>query len=131
MTNIQKDAAKSRRAFLKGGAPPPQVPRRSPCRMWRGPRTPWCSSSRAPGPPRISSTNIAADFVTRVNDMGGGRLKLDLLAAGAVAKAFEVQDAVIAGTLDGGHGVAPIGTASTRPTRCSARRPPGAGAPTR
>ena len=37
--------------------------------------------------------------------MSGGRLKLDLLAAGAVAKAFEVQDAVIAGTLDGGHGV--------------------------
>ena len=34
-----------------------------------------------------------------------GRLKLELLAAGAVAKAFEVQDAVLAGTLDGGHGV--------------------------
>jgi TRAP-type mannitol/chloroaromatic compound transport system substrate-binding protein len=47
----------------------------------------------------------AADFVSRVNDMAGGRLKLELLSAGAVAKAFEVQDAVLAGTLDGGHGV--------------------------
>ena len=47
----------------------------------------------------------AADFVARVNDMAGGRLKLELLAAGSVAKAFEVQDAVLAGTLDGGHGV--------------------------
>ena len=48
---------------------------------------------------------FAADFVSRVNDMAGGKLKLELLAAGSVAKAFEVQDAVLAGTLDGGHGV--------------------------
>jgi TRAP-type mannitol/chloroaromatic compound transport system substrate-binding protein len=48
---------------------------------------------------------FASDYVARVNEMAGGRLKLDLLAAGAVAKAFEVQDAVLAGTLDGGHGV--------------------------
>lgn len=47
----------------------------------------------------------AQDFVNRVNDMGGGRLKIELLAAGAVAKALEVQDAVLSGTLDGGHGV--------------------------
>jgi TRAP-type mannitol/chloroaromatic compound transport system substrate-binding protein len=47
----------------------------------------------------------AADFVARVNEMGGGRLKLELLSAGAVAKALEVQDAVLSGTLDGGHGV--------------------------
>jgi TRAP-type mannitol/chloroaromatic compound transport system substrate-binding protein len=47
----------------------------------------------------------AQDFVNRVNEMGGGRLKIELLAAGAVAKALEVQDAVLAGTLDGGHGV--------------------------
>ena len=47
----------------------------------------------------------AQDYVNRVNEMSGGRLKLDLLAAGAVAKAFEMQDAVISGTLDGGHGV--------------------------
>jgi TRAP-type mannitol/chloroaromatic compound transport system substrate-binding protein len=47
----------------------------------------------------------AQDFVNRVNEMGGDRLKIELLAAGAVAKALEVQDAVLAGTLDGGHGV--------------------------
>jgi TRAP-type mannitol/chloroaromatic compound transport system substrate-binding protein len=48
---------------------------------------------------------FAQDFVNRVNEMGGGRLKIELLSAGAVAKALEVQDAVLAGTLDGGHGV--------------------------
>jgi TRAP-type mannitol/chloroaromatic compound transport system substrate-binding protein len=48
---------------------------------------------------------FASDFVQRVNDMGGGRLKFELLAAGSVAKALEVHDAVLSGTLDGGHGV--------------------------
>ena len=47
----------------------------------------------------------AADYVTRVNDMAGGRLKLDLLPAGAVVGSLQMQDAVIAGALDGGHGV--------------------------
>ncbi|MBI3706651.1 MAG: TRAP transporter substrate-binding protein, partial [Proteobacteria bacterium] len=41
----------------------------------------------------------------RVNDMAGGRLKLDVLAAGAVVGAFQMQDAVHSGALDGGHGV--------------------------
>jgi len=47
----------------------------------------------------------AQDYVTRVNEMSGGRLRLDLLAAGAVVGALQMQDAVIAGALDGGHGV--------------------------
>ena len=47
----------------------------------------------------------AQDYVDRVNEMSGGRLKLDLLAAGAVVGALQMQDAVIAGALDGGHGV--------------------------
>jgi TRAP-type mannitol/chloroaromatic compound transport system substrate-binding protein len=47
----------------------------------------------------------AQDYVAKVNEMSGGRLKLDLLAAGAVVGALQMQDAVIAGALDGGHGV--------------------------
>ena len=35
--------------------------------------------------------------------MGGGRLKIDYLKAGAVVKTFQVQDAVSKGVLDGGH----------------------------
>lgn len=46
------------------------------------------------------------DFAKRVNDMSGGRLKIDVLASGAVVPAFQLQDAVHAGILDGGHGVA-------------------------
>jgi len=47
----------------------------------------------------------ASDYVAKVNEMSGGKLKLDLLAAGAVVGALQMQDAVIAGALDGGHGV--------------------------
>jgi TRAP-type mannitol/chloroaromatic compound transport system substrate-binding protein len=47
----------------------------------------------------------AADYVKKVNDMSGGDLKIELLPAGAVVKAFDLIDAVSKGTLDGGHGV--------------------------
>jgi TRAP-type mannitol/chloroaromatic compound transport system substrate-binding protein len=47
----------------------------------------------------------ALDFAKKVNEMSGGRLKIDVLPAGAVVKAFDLLDAVGKGTLDGGHGV--------------------------
>src|SRR6266705_774937 len=48
---------------------------------------------------------FAVDYAKKVNDMSGGRLKLDVLAAGAVVPAFQLQDAVHSGVLDAGHGV--------------------------
>lgn len=48
---------------------------------------------------------FAADYVKKVNEMSGGRLELELLAAGAVVPAFQLLDAVNTGILDGGHGV--------------------------
>src|SRR5262244_1838561 len=47
----------------------------------------------------------AQDFAKKVNDMTGGKLKIEVLPAGAVVKAFDLIDAVSKGTLDGGHGV--------------------------
>jgi len=47
----------------------------------------------------------ANDFAKRVNEMSGGRLKIEVLPAGSVVKAFDLLDAVSKGTLDGGHGV--------------------------
>jgi TRAP-type mannitol/chloroaromatic compound transport system substrate-binding protein len=47
----------------------------------------------------------AQDFAHRVNEMSGGKLKIEVLPAGAVVKAFDLLDAVSKGTLDGGHGV--------------------------
>ncbi len=47
----------------------------------------------------------ALDYAAKVNAMSGGRLKLEVLPAGAVVGALQMQDAVNAGILDGGHGV--------------------------
>jgi TRAP-type mannitol/chloroaromatic compound transport system substrate-binding protein len=106
MTKISKAMnVDSRRAFLKGGAVAaagavtlamPNVARAQEAVTFKFQST-W--------PAKDIFHEYAADFVARVNEMAGGKLKLELLAAGSVAKAFEVQDAVLAGTLDGGHGV--------------------------
>jgi TRAP-type mannitol/chloroaromatic compound transport system substrate-binding protein len=48
---------------------------------------------------------MAQDYVSRVNEMAGGRLVIEYLLAGAVVKPFSIQDAVNDGVLDGGHHV--------------------------
>ena len=48
---------------------------------------------------------MAQEYVKRVNDMAGGRLRIDYLVSGAVVKPFEVMDAVSKGVLDAGHTV--------------------------
>lgn len=56
-------------------------------------------------PARDIFHEFAGDYANTVNSLAGGRLKLELLPAGAVVGALQLQDAVIAGALDGGHGV--------------------------
>ncbi|WP_095590241.1 TRAP transporter substrate-binding protein [Actibacterium ureilyticum] len=48
---------------------------------------------------------FAKDYATRVEAMSGGRLKVDVLPAGAVVAAFQVLDAVNDGVLDAAHSV--------------------------
>lgn len=48
---------------------------------------------------------FAAEYVTRVEEMSGGRIKIDLLPAGAVVAAFQVLDAVNDGVIDAAHSV--------------------------
>lgn len=48
---------------------------------------------------------MAQHYVERVEAMSGGRLKIDLLPAGAVVGAFQVIDAVNDGVLDASHSV--------------------------
>ena len=49
--------------------------------------------------------DFARQYVDRVEAMSGGRLKIDLLPAGAVVAAFQVMDAVNDGVLDAAHSV--------------------------
>jgi len=48
---------------------------------------------------------IFEDWAKKVNEMVGGRLRIDVLPDKAVVPAFELIEAVSRGTLDGGHGV--------------------------
>jgi TRAP-type mannitol/chloroaromatic compound transport system substrate-binding protein len=50
-------------------------------------------------------TDMAKQYVDRVNEMAGGRLRIEYLPAGAVVKPFEIIDAVSKGVLDAGHHV--------------------------
>jgi TRAP-type mannitol/chloroaromatic compound transport system substrate-binding protein len=50
-------------------------------------------------------TEFAQQYVERVNSMAGGRLKIDLLHAGAVVHAFQVLDGVHGGQIDMAHTV--------------------------
>jgi len=48
---------------------------------------------------------MAGQYVTRVEAMSGGKLKIDLTPAGAIVGAFQVLDAVNDGVLDASHTV--------------------------
>jgi len=50
-------------------------------------------------------TEMAQQYVERVNSMAGGRLKIDLLHAGAVVHPFQVLDGVHGGQIDMAHTV--------------------------
>jgi TRAP-type mannitol/chloroaromatic compound transport system substrate-binding protein len=104
MDVLKKDAAPTRRKFLSGAAAAtagtvalgfPMVSK-AQTTTFRFQST-W--------PAKDIFHEYASDFVKKVNDMAGARLKIELLPAGAVVPAFGLLDAVNKGTLDGGHGV--------------------------
>jgi TRAP-type mannitol/chloroaromatic compound transport system substrate-binding protein len=48
---------------------------------------------------------MAEDYVKRVNEMAGGRLRIDYLVGGSVVHPFQVLDGVHGGQIDGAHTV--------------------------
>lgn len=48
---------------------------------------------------------FALDFAKKLNEMAAGQLRIEMLPQGAVAKPFEMLDAVHRGQVDGGHSV--------------------------
>ena len=104
-TGKAADAGGDRRRFLKGGATAaaaatavaafPQVSRAQTATLKM--QTSWGATS--------PFQEMAKQYVDRVEAMAGGRLKIDLLPAGSVVKAFQVQDACHSGVLDATHTV--------------------------
>ena len=97
--------AATRRRFLKGGALAaagagaalafPQVSRAQTVTLKM--QTSWG--------PKETIQDMARNYVERVEAMSGGRLKIDLLARGAVVKSFQLQEAVHKGVLNAAHTV--------------------------
>ena len=54
-------------------------------------------------PSKDISHEYATDFAKKVNDMASGKLKIDVLPAGAVVPAFQRLEAVNKGTLNRSH----------------------------
>lgn len=106
MTDTRDSARLSRRSFLRKGAlggsaaaasalAAPAVLAQAPLVMKM--QTSWPASD--------IWMDFAREYVTRVEEMSGGRLKVDLLPAGAVVGAFQVMDAVNDGVIDAAHTV--------------------------
>ena len=54
-------------------------------------------------PPTSIVQDAAKLLVETIEKTSGGRLKMELLPAGAIVPAFEIQDAVNRGVIDAGH----------------------------
>ncbi|MFP1644161.1 TRAP transporter substrate-binding protein [Pontitalea aquivivens] len=106
MTTTKTPAPVSRRSFLTKGAlaggvaatgalAAPAVLAQAPLVMKM--QTSWPASD--------IWMDMAREYTTRVEEMSGGRLKVDLLPAGAVVGAFQVMDACHDGVIDAAHSV--------------------------
>lgn len=104
MTTSEKPAV-SRRSFLRKGALAGGVAASglaAPAVLAQAPivikmQTSWGASN--------IWDEFAKDYATRCEEMSGGRLKFDVLPAGAVVAAFQVMDACNDGVLDAAHSV--------------------------
>jgi TRAP-type mannitol/chloroaromatic compound transport system substrate-binding protein len=102
MPRSKNSAKGGRRAFLRtalvaaaGTIAAPNVSR-AQTQVWRF-QSAW--------PTQDIFHEFAQDFVRRVNEMAGNRLRLQLHAAGSIVGAFQMIDATHTGVLDGAHGV--------------------------
>lgn len=100
-----RERGASRRGFIAGAAAAPAVAAAATMGfpgIAKG-QTTW--TMQAGWPTGDMLWEYAQDLVRMINEMSGGRLQINLLPAGAVVGALELQDAVVGGALDGSHGV--------------------------
>lgn len=56
-------------------------------------------------PAKFLYQEFAVDWIKKVAELSGGKLKIDMLPAGAVVPALQIVDATSKGVIDGGHGL--------------------------
>src|SRR5580765_5701684 len=99
------EAASSRRKFLSAATGAAAAATLGFPMISKGQAGPITMRWQSTWPTKDIFHEYAQDYAKKVNDMSGGDLKIEVLPAGSVVKAFDLIDAVSKGTLDGGHGV--------------------------
>src|SRR3990170_2755748 len=105
MSNEQVKAKTSRRKFLTGAAAATAGAATLGFPMIGRTQSPIILKMQGAWSATDIFNEMAQEYVTRVNEMAGGRLRIDFLLGGAVVKPFEVMDAVSQGVLDAAHNV--------------------------
>ena len=105
MSNEQVKPAASRRKFLTGAAAATAGAATLGFPMIGRTQGPIVIKMQGAWGAKDIFNEMAQEYVTRVNEMAGGRLRIDYLIAGAVVKPFEVMDATSKGVLDAAHSV--------------------------
>ncbi len=104
LKNDTKKTAVSRRKFLTAAAGVAGAAALGLPKVAKA-QTPVVFKFQSTWPTKDIFHEFATDYATKVNAMSAGRLRIDVLPAGAVVGAFGMLDAVNTGVLDGGHGV--------------------------
>jgi TRAP-type mannitol/chloroaromatic compound transport system substrate-binding protein len=105
MSNEQVKAKPSRRKFLTGAAAATAGAATLGFPMIGRTQSPIVLKMQGAWSASDIFNEMAEEYVKRVNEMAGGRLRIDYLLGGAVVKPFEVMDATSKGVLDGCHSV--------------------------
>jgi TRAP-type mannitol/chloroaromatic compound transport system substrate-binding protein len=105
MSKTIKTKPVSRRSLLKGGAVAAGAAASSLAAPAVLAQAPIVIKMQTSWPPSDIWMDFARQYTERVQRMSGGRIKFDLLASGAVVKAFQVLDATNDGVLDAAHTV--------------------------
>jgi TRAP-type mannitol/chloroaromatic compound transport system substrate-binding protein len=108
MSQDKENKTINRRSFLKGGAAAGALAAgaaAAPAVLAGGHSKAVTIKMQSSWPASDIFQEMAKQYCDRVEAMSGGRLKVELLPAGAVVKAFQVLDAVNDGIIDAGHQV--------------------------
>lgn len=104
--DVKKDTGAARRSFLKKGAAVGTV---AAAGTFAAPavigQAPLVVKMQTSWPASDIWMDFARQYTQRVEEMSGGRMKIDLLPAGAVVAAFQVIDACNDGIIDAAHSV--------------------------
>jgi TRAP-type mannitol/chloroaromatic compound transport system substrate-binding protein len=101
----QEKAGASRRKFLTGAATAAAGTAALGFPMIVKSQTPIVLKMQGAWGAKDIFNEMAQEYVKRVNDMAGGRLRIDFLVTGSVVKTFQEMDAVSQGVLDAAHNV--------------------------